>query len=159
MGVSLSFEMDWGKALDLDAEELRTVSLKAVKAGCEVLENALQQEINSDATLSDRAKKRLLTTIRPYIWSKAQVVSGEVGWEFNNSDDIDDGRIAQFLNFGTEERTTKLENGWGERGRIQPAKFINRAIKKNAQKIKDAEKKVFDDWAKTRQQPLLFTGV
>lgn len=158
VGVSLSFEMDWAKALDMDADEIRQVSFKAVQAGASVLENALIQEITNDSVLSERAKQKLLTTIRPYIWGKAQVISGEVGWDFHNSEQIDDGRIAQFLNFGTEERTTSIENGWNERGKIESAKFINRAIKKNAQKIRDAEKKVFDDWAKTRPQPLLPWG-
>lgn len=130
--------------------EMQQVAEKAIRESGGILEKGLREQVTNDDVLSVRAKKRLIRTLRPteIIDSTVIKVKGELGWEFDNSDNpkTDDGRLSQYLNYGTVDRYTKDGR---YTGKITGAQFLNRALRKKAKQVKTKQKEIIESYIKT----------
>lgn len=130
--------------------EMQQVAEKAVKESGTILEKGLRESVTNDGGLSFRAKKRLIKCIKPMriVESNVVKVRGLTGWEFDNSNvkKNDDGRIAQYLSYGTDERYTRKGQ---YRGKVEGTQFVARTLRKKAKYIKAKQKQIIGDYLKS----------
>lgn len=131
-------------------QEMQQVAEKAIRESGGILEKGLREQVTNDDILSVRAKKRLIHTLRPTEIMDSTVikVKGELGWKFDNTDNpkTDDGRLSQYLNYGTVERYTKDGR---HTGKITGAQFLNRALRKKTKQMKTKQKDIIESYIKT----------
>lgn len=135
--------------LQATEQQVQTVAEQAIIESGNILYKGINEEITNDSELSREAKERLTRTLKDtrITQSNSSDVVGQVGFDFDNSQVIDDGRIAQFLNYGTVERKT---NKGISRGKINGSQFLQRAIKRNAKAMRDKQKNVVETFLEQR---------
>lgn len=143
MKVKLTIDADLQDVLYKMGDEATRVAEKAVKEAGAILYEALREEINNNAELSEKQKTRYLSDMEQEYTTKGDYVFGEVGWLFDNynATPTPTGVKVLWAEYGTKQRTTKAGQN---RGYLSPAYFVTTARKKSASKIRKKQEEIIN---------------
>lgn len=122
-------------------EELRKRATDAVTVSAELLKDELVEQITNDSELTEEGKQGLIDSmIKNQIFTDPLKATARVGWKFDNSQVVDEGRVAQFVSYGTKER---IAGDGISRGKITGRQFISRAVKRKAKVLRQTQQEIF----------------